>query len=254
MKKNFFKFSLILNISCALLSAIFMFVCAYCEKRYNGQAFFTFLYYVKTTFDLLAVFVGYATIIYAFSNYDFKNSLISIGTFSISVFISYVTFVIGKCIYPAPAYTDVLTSTSYSTGGITFDYVLFLIVYAAGSCFINQILPALFVALIVYLTTKNNQKRLINKFISWKNPIQRAMIISCLALFGFNVLFYTFASMLPYLISRGFSVTYSAFIDIIINYVTTVVFYFIMPYLVYFFMYKIYNAYTTHHPDKKEQV
>ena len=254
MKKNFFKFSLILNISCALLSAIFMFICAFCEKRYSGEAFFTFLYYVKTFFDLLAVFVGYATIIYAFSNYDFKNGLVSIGTFSVSVFISFLTFVIGKCIYPSASYTDVLTSATYSTGSITFDYILFLIIYSAGSCFITQLLPALLIALITYLVTRNEQKRLITSFISWKNPIQRTMIIVSLGLFGFNVLFYTFASMLPFLISENFSIMYSDFISIIINYVTMIVFHLIMQYLVYFFMYKIYQAYTTHHPDKKEKV
>ena len=254
MKKNFFKFSLILNISCALLSAIFMFICAYCEKRYNGQAFFTFLYYVKTCFDLLAVFVGYATIIYAFSNYDFKNGLISIGTFSVSVLISFLTFVIGKCIYPAATYTDVMSSATYSAESITFDYVLFLIIYSAGSCFITQLLPALIIALITYLMTKDGQKRLITSFISWKNKIQRTMLIVTLGLFGFNVLFYTFASMLPFLITMKFYITYSELTSIIINYVTTVVFYLVMQYLVYFFMYKIYSSYTTHHPDKKEKV
>lgn len=253
MKKNFFKFSLILNISCALLSAIFMFICAACEKKYNGEAFFTFLYYVKTFFDLLAVFVGYSTIIYAFSNFDFKNGLISIGTFSVSVFISYITFIIGKCIYPASSYTDVLSSATYSES-LSFDYVLFLIIYSAGSCFITQLVPALLIALITHLVTSKGQKRLITGFISWKNPIQRTMLIVTLGLFAFNVLFYTFASMLPYLISQNFSILYSAFIDIIINYVTTIVFYLVMQYFVYFFMYKIYHAYLIQHPDKKEKV
>ncbi len=253
MKKNFFKFSLILNISCALLSAIFMFICAACEKRYSGEAFFTFLYYVKTFFDLLAVFVGYATIIYAFSNFDFKNGLISIGTFSVSVFISYITFIIGKSIYPAASYTDILSSATYSES-VTFDYLLFLIIYSAGSCFITQLVPALLIALITHLTTSKGQKRLITGFISWKNTIQRAMLIATLGLFGFNVLFYTFGSMLPFLISEKFSIPFADFIAIIINYVTMVVFYLVMQYLVYFFMYKIYHAYTIHHPDKKEKV
>lgn len=253
MKKNFFKFSLILNISCALLSAIFMFVCAACMEKYSGQAFFVFLYYVKTFFDLLAVFVGYATIIYAFSNFDFKNGLISIGTFSVSVFISYITFIIGKCIYPAEAYTDILSSATYSEE-VTFDYVLFLIVYSAGSCFITQLLPALLIALITHLITSKEQKRVITSFISWKNPTQRVMIIATLGLFAFNVLFYTFASMLPLLISENFFISYEDFINIIVNYVTTVVFYLVMQYLVYFFMHKIYHAYSISHPDKKGKV
>ena len=240
MKKNFFKFSLILNVSCALLSAIFMFIYAYLDEKYNGEAFFTFLYYVKTTFDLLAVFVGYATIIYAFANYDFKNGLISIGTFSVSVLISFVTMVIGSCV-------------SY-TSSFSFDFFVSIVFYSAGSCFITQLIPGLLIALLTHRLTSRGQKRLITSFISWKNSIQKSMIIITLVIFGLNLIFYTFASVLPFLIESGFAIYKNELISIITDYVEKVVFYLVMQYLVYLFTYKIYHAYTVKHPDKKERV
>lgn len=240
MKKNFFKFSLILNIACALLSATFMFIYAYLDEKYNGEAFFTFLYYVKTTFDLLAVFVGYATIIYAFANYDFKNGLISIGTFSVSVLISFVTMVIGS-------------SISY-TSSFSFDFFVSITFYSAGSCFITQLIPGFLIALATYFITRKGQKRLIKGLISWKNSIQRTMLIVTLVVFGVNLLFYTFASVLPFLIESDFAIYKSELISIITDYIEKIVFYLVVQYLVYFFTYKIYHAYAIKHPDKKERV
>ena len=240
MKKNFFKFSLILNIILALLSASFMFIYAYLDEKYDGDAFLSFLYYVKTFFDLVAVFVGYATIIYAFANFDLKNSLVSIGTFSVSVFISFVTMVIGS-------------ATSYNAD-FTYDFFMSILFYSAGSCFITQIVPALAIALITHLVTKNEISRIMKKFISWENRYQRAMIIATIGIFAINILFYTFGSVLPFLIESKFSIFSSELISIILDYVEKVVFYLAMQYIVYYFMFKIYDAYITTHPDKKEKV
>ena len=236
MKKNFFKLSLILNVSLALLSAIFMFIYAYYDSVYDGEAFFTFLGYVKTFFDLLAVFVGYATIIYAFVNFDFKNGMLAIGAFSASVFISFVTMIIGS-------------SISYSTK-FTLDFFMSVLFYSAGSCFITQFIPALLIAFVAHHFAKSKAKTEIIRFFSWKNPAQRTMILTTLFLFGFNVLFYTFASVLPFLIEEGFSVHMYQFVSILVDYIDKVVFYLLMQYLVYFFTYKIYSAYAIKHPEK----
>ena len=240
MKKNFFKFSLILNIALAALSAIFMFIYSALDDKYDGEAFFTFLYYVKTLFDLLAVFVGYSTIIYAFANFDFKNGLISIGTFSVSVFISFVIMVIGSCI-------------SYN-GDVTFDFFMSMTFYSAGSCLITQFIPALFVALITHYVANKGTRRLMTGLISWKNNVQRTMIIVTLCLFVISVLFYTFSAVLPFLVENEFLIYQSELVSIILDYVEKIIFYLIMQYLVYFFMYKIYGAYLIKHPEKKEKV
>ena len=241
MKKNFFKLSLTLNIIFAVLSAIFMFIYASLDKQYDGEAFFTFLGYVKTFFDLLAVFIGYATIIYAFAKFDFKNGLISIGTFSVSVFISFITMIVGSCI-------------SYS-GEFTLDFFFSIAFYSAGSCFITQLIPALIIALITYKVTSKATKVELTSFIAWKNPLQRAMLIITLCLFGFNIIYLTAFNVFPFLIENSFEFYADeiggVILDITLSYISKIVFYLVMQYLVYYFMYKIYDAYLASHREKE---
>jgi len=244
MKKNFFKFSLLLNIGFAILSAVFMFIYAYYDKQYDGDSFFAFLDFFKKLFDLLAVFVGYATIIYAFSKLDFKNGLISIGTFSVSVFISFITMIIGSCI-------------SF-TGEFTLEFFFSMAFYSAGSCFITQIIPAIIIAAIVYKFTKSSATVEITRFISWKNPLQKAMLIITLGLFAFNIVYLTAFEVFPFLVENNFEFYASeiggVIVDITLSYVYKIVFYILLQYLVHYYMYKIYDAYLASHPEKKEKV
>lgn len=243
MQKKFFKFSLILNIASALLSAIFMFIYAFYDKKYDGDAFFAFLDFFKTFFDLLAVFIGYATIIYAFSRFDFKNGLISIGTFSVSVFISFVTMIIGSCI-------------SF-TGEFSLDFFFSVAFYSAGSCFITQLIPALVIAFITHKLTAGASGIEITRFISWKNPLQKAMLIITLGLFGFNIIYLTAFNVFPFLIENSFEFYADeiggVILDITLSYIYKIVFYLALQYLVYYYMYKIYDAYLASH-QKKEKV
>ncbi|MBO4982724.1 MAG: hypothetical protein J6D23_01580 [Clostridia bacterium] len=243
MNKKFFKLSLTLNVIFALVavgfSLIFYF---YSTQVYEGESFLNFLFYVKTFFDLLAVFVGYTTIIYAFSQFDFKNGLLSIGVFSISFLISFVFQVVGSIID--------------NTGEFTVDFFVYVIYYSFGQGFITQMVPALVLALITYKLTKNGTQR-IKSFFSWTNSIQKVMLVGTLVIFGLNLISHTGFTMLPNLITElndyG-SITHDHLTAIIVSYVEICVFYLVMQYTVYYFMYKIYHGFVLNSSNKKETI
>ena len=241
MKKNFFKFSLTLNIILAVLSSILMFVFDdYTGIVYDGEAFITFLYYVKELFNLLALFVGFGTIIFAFSRLGFKDGLISVGTFGVSVFISFLTTVISYCIEFDGEYFVILLVSA--------------IFYSFGYNFITQMIPAISIAWVCWHYTKNNTQKM-KGFISWKHPIHKTMIVATIGMFLFNVLYYTLVILLPGLIENSFKFeTIDEMVDVIITYAEKVVFYLIMQYVVYFLIYKIYDSFIIKYPDKRGRV
>ena len=234
MKKNFFKFSLTLNIVLAALSIAFSLIYYLATTSLaDGQGFLSFLYYVKTFFDLLAVFVGYTTIIYAFTRHDFKGGLLSVGIFSISFLISFVFLVIGSCV------------DNSSLFGV--DFFVYTVYYSFGNCFITQMVPALFAALITYMLTKKGAGK-ITKMFDWKNPAKKSMTIITLCLFGASILLYTGFNMVPGIVfefSKYGGIYAESLKAIIISYVEIIAYYLVMQYLVYHFMFKIYDTYTT---------
>lgn len=239
MKKNFFKFSLSLNIIFALIAVVFtIFFYIYSGKVDEGEPFLDVLQYAKTFFDLLAVFTGYTTIIFAFSRYDFNNGIVAIGVFSISFLISFVFQVVGSCVDNSVSFTS--------------DFLVYSIYYSFGSGFITQMVPALLLAFITVKASKKGTKK-ITSFFSWKNSVQRTMLIITLVIFGLNVLSHTGFVVLPTVISEMSEyggITYDFFKEIIISYVVLILFYLVMQYLVYFFVYKIYDNYCLAHPEK----
>ena len=155
MKKNFFMLSLALNVIASVIAIVFSVIFYLCTISIaEGEVFLDFLYYVKTFFDLMAVFIGYTTIIYAFSQLDFKNGLISIGVFSLSFLMSFVFQVVGACI------DGVNSSTEFTTSFFTYA-----IYYSFGQSFISQMIPALIVAVVTYLLTRNGTPK-IKSFLS----------------------------------------------------------------------------------------
>ena len=233
MKKNYFKFSLTLNVITALIAVAFsLFYYIYVGRLSDGAEALSALSYFKTFFDLIAVFTGYATIIFAFSRYDFHNGLISLGVFSISFLISFFFQVIGACID--------------NTAEFSVDFLIYVIYYSFGNGFITQMLPALLLAYIAYKTTKDGTRKITSLF-SWKNPIQRSMIIMTLIVFGLNFISHTAFFVLPDLIEFEFFITKSLFTDIVVSYIALILFYLVMQYLMYLGMYKLYDRYTETH-------
>lgn len=233
MKKNFFKISLTLNIIFAVIAAVFLFIFNYYITRYQGYAFTTFLSYTKLFFDLMALFIGYSAIIFAFSKLDIKNGYLSLLAFFASVFISFLVQVISECVY-------------FSTG-LTVKAVVASIYLAAGSCFINQLIPAILIALLTYLLTNKCKDPVLTKFISWSCPVQKTMMIVSIVLCVINVITITAIDLFPLLIQNKFSFYKQDLIDIITgftaDYIITILFYLVLQYVVYYWMYKFYCSY-----------
>ena len=233
MKKNFFKFSLTLNILFAALSVVFTLIYySYSTSIVEGEGFLRFLYYLKTFFDLVAVFVGYTTIIYGFTRLDFKGGILSLGIFSISYLISFIFLVVGACFDNSSVFT--------------VDFFIYVIYYSFGNSFITQMIPALFAAFMAYMLTKNGAPKL-SKFITMKNPAQKVMLIVTISLFGANLLLFSGFSVIPSIVaevSKYGGIHASSLSTIIEAYVEITVFYLIMQYVVYYFMFKIFDNYT----------
>lgn len=250
MKKNFFKFSLTLNVIFALLAVAFSIVFYVSSSSLNdSQGFYTFLSYVKNVFDFLAVFVGYATVIYAFAKLDFANGIISIGTFSVSVFISFLFRIIADII-SSNGMTDFLAEQNLLSAS---DLYTLMFYSTLGQDVFKQMVPALMIAIIVYVCTKKGTQK-IKKLFSWENTVQKAMLISTAAVFLFHLVIHTalniLPTILPELIDVG-SISATMFEAVLISYIDVIIFYLLMPYFVYYFVYNIYDNYVIKHPDKK---
>jgi hypothetical protein len=249
MKKNYFKFSLTLNVIFALIAVAFSLIFYVSASSLNdSQGVYTFLSYVKNVLDFLAVFVGYATVIYAFAKLDFVNGVISIGTFSISVLISFLYRIIAN-IVSSNSMTDFLADQDVLSASELYTIMFYS---SFGQDVFKQLIPAIIIAIIVYMCTKNGTQR-IKKLFSWENKVQKAMILSTLIVFVFQLLIHTglnvLPSVLPELIDVG-SISATMFEAVLISYIDVIIFYLIMPYFVYYFMFNIYDNYVIKHPDK----
>lgn len=232
MKKKFYNLSLILIIATACLSVAFALIYFLAsEVIVPGESMLIFLFYVKKFFDLLAVFTGYGTIIYAFSRYSYIDGLKMIGIFAISVLISFVYQVIGTCLFD---------STQFS-----FELVITTIYYAFGDCFITQYIPALVIALVAYKSTMDGTKR-IEKFISWKNPTQRVMLLVTLVIFAINFVIQLIFDILAFLIEVEWMIYIDELGSIFASIGETVFIYIVIQYCIYMLVHYIYTKYTDH--------
>lgn len=242
MNKKFFKFSLTLNIVFAMISIIFSLIYFfYSASATSGDGFVVFLEYVEKFFDLMAVFMGYATIIYAFSMLSLTDGLYSFVSFSASFLLSYIFYVAGFLIFASS--DPGVTLTSYD--GISLVYFYF------GQSFITQMLPAILIAFITHKLTKKGTQKVTSMF-TFKNSIQKTMLVLTLVFFALNFVLSTVIDVWPMiksLFTDGIirESNLNATIEI---YVNLIVFYLIMQYLVYYFFYKIYDNYIITHPYK----
>ena len=237
MKKKFYSLALKLIIATACLSVIFAFIFYLAsEVIVAGEPMLIFLYYVKKAFDLLAVFTGYGTIIYAFSRYSFVDGIKTMGIFAISVLISYVYQVIGSTFFS-------MEQVSAEMG--IFERVTFSIFYAFGDCFITQYIPALVIALVAYKSTVDGTKR-IEKFISWKNPTQRVMLLVTLVIFAINFVVLLIFDIIRFLIEVQWLIYIDELGSILLSVLETTLIYLVIQYLLYMLMHHIYAKYTAH--------
>ena len=218
MRKKFIYTALIMVCSTALVSVLFS-ILYYLADNYLVEPIWLVkvTYYVKRTFDLLAVFTGYSIIVYAYSRYQARDAIYSIAIFGVSIFISYVYQVIGACV---------------DQGQVDVDFVIYSIYFSLGSCIISQLLPGVLVAFLTYMLTKSGARRL-ESFISWKNPIHRCMIITTLVIFGINIISHLGFNIFPFLIENNWSIYEYEFWDIIISIVDYTAYYLVFQYCIY---------------------
>ncbi len=232
MKKKFYNLALILIIATACLSVAFAIVYYLAsEVIVAGEPMLIFLFYVKKAFDLLAVFTGYGTIIYAFSRYSFNDGLKMTAIFAISVLISFVYQVIGTCFFDSTQ--------------LSFELVITTIYYAFGDCFITQYIPALVIAFVAYKSTADGTKR-IEKLISWKNPTQRVMMLVTLVIFAINFVVLLIFDILPFLIEVEWMIYIDELGSIFASILETAIIYLVIQYAIYMLMHYIYTKYTDH--------
>ena len=229
MKKKFYKLSMTLIIASSLLSVLFAFLYYLAsEVIVPGQAMLIFLFYVKKAFDLFAVFIGYGTIIYAFSRYSAIDGLRLTGYFSISVLISFAYQVLGTCFFES---------------NFAVDFIITTIYYSFGDCFITQYVPALIIAFVAFKSTKDGTRR-IEKFVSWSNPTQRVMMKVTFVIFIINFACLLIFDILAFLIEAEWMIYANELGSIFLSILEVAIIYIVIQYTVYMLVHHIYTKYT----------
>lgn len=229
MKKKFYNLSLILIIATSILSVIFAIVYYLAsEIIVAGEPMLIFLFYVKKAFDLLAVFTGYGTIIYAFSRYSALDGARMVGYFALSVLISFLYQTIGTCIYE---------------DNFSMQFIVTTIYYSFGDCFITQFIPALIIAFVVFKSTKDGTRR-IERLVSWKNPTQRIMLIVTFVIFAINFVVLLIFDILAFLIEVEWLIYAEELGSIFLSILETAFIYIVIQYAMYMLTHYIYSKYT----------
>lgn len=239
MKKRFFINSSILVIGSSLLTvALSTIYFAVSQHIDEGHSLLLFLGFLTDFFNAAYMFIGYATIAYAFFKFGFYDGVMSYLIFC-AAFVPYL-------IYQSVTW-NIYAESSFDTvieGAETLSSLLLGIYYSIGQGIINQVLPALLVAFIVCKIVKTNKDEPVN-FISWKNRFQRSCMISCFSLAGINLIMFLLTSILPELIELNFVMTMSYFSDFIVSILLTAleiaVLYIVLGYVVFMIVYKFYT-------------
>jgi hypothetical protein len=237
MERKFYKYALIAVLGSAVLSVLGTVLLSLADANYGEESTLTNLvYYLKMAFDFIALFVGFGTIIFGFARFGIKGGLISMLIYCASFLMSVICLVVGACID--------------NSGNNDIYTVMVTIYYAIGSNFITQLVPASLVGLISYHTTKNVSKDP-DKFISLKNPTNRAILFSTLAVFALNFVSLYALSVFPFLISESFYIYYSDFLDVIVYpTIETLIEYIIVQYAIYMITYKVYAKFLIDYKNK----
>ena len=226
MKKRFYLSSAILLVSTALLSVFFSIVYMVADTNIKSDGLVIFFMYVKKFFDLLAVFTGYGTVMYAFTRYDLPTGLKSLGLFGASVGISFIYQIIGTY----------LTYDSSSVTGTGMDFTLFVIFYACGSCFITQFAPAILIAFLTHILTKNGTNRKTLK----KLRLMVSGIITCI-----NLLVLISLDIIPFLIDEYWIVEWAEIGSILLSVVEVIIIYLLIQFVMYYATHYFYERLDT---------
>lgn len=249
MSKRSIKFLILLAAVTAGISVFFIscsfLVDLFTENDIVSDAF----YYIRTAFDLVAEYTAFAIVIYAFCRYSAKKAwpavLIALGSFLFSAL-----FQIG-----ATAAVQIYTNTELGLGDILGNIGIDLLLGILGLT-IERLIPCAIIALITFLCTMKGTQR-ISKLISFKNPSQRAMLISCLFIYIIAATPELVLSIIE-LISYGgpsnmYAEEFFSFIgfNIILNQTAILVYNLILQYFVYLLIYYLCQRHEENAPIKK---
>ena len=241
-EKRFYKPALIAIFTTAALSILFSliyFLCA--EKLDSGSALMYILYYVKVVCDLLATFVGYGTIIYAMTHFGWYDSLKVAGIYSLSVLAYWLYQSIIATIFSGD-----MSSTTAIYGDSTLNLFMFNAFYWLGQLVITLMVPVLILMLINRRYIKDSEFTPFKKFVTFKNPVQKAMLIFCIVMTVVNILSFLLLNILPYLIQEEFYITFPDFKTIMLQSALTilenVLLHLAVQYIVFMLSFKFYDA------------
>ncbi|MBQ8546057.1 MAG: hypothetical protein IJ437_03850 [Clostridia bacterium] len=244
MSKRTTLFLSLLALITALLSAVFILVSFFVDVFAGNEVASLTFEEIRTAFDLIAEYTALGIVIYAFCRYSFKDAkrsiLIALGSFIFSFLFQII------------ATGAIEFKTSDASSEDIWLSILMFSAFGLLGLFIERILPCLLIAFIAYIFTKNGTKR-ITKIFSLKNPIQRAMLVSALAIYLINAV----PTLILYIIEIvGIGGTSQLYIEeFMLNYVVPhlliLLYNFILTYVVFLAVYIICNKYAESAPIKK---
>jgi len=241
-EKRFYKLAFIAILGTAALSLIISLAYFLAAERFDsGSTFMYILYYVKVVFDLLSNFVGYGTIIYALTHFGWYDSLKVVGIYSLSV--------VAYWLYETIVFTifgNDMSSVTATYGDSTLDLLMYNAFYFLGQLIITLMIPVLILLLIGRRLIKDTEFTPFNKFVTFKNPVQKTMAIFCITLTAINILSFFFLNILPFLIEEEFYITFPDFKTIMLQLLLTVLenllLYLAVQYIVFMLSFKFYDA------------
>ncbi len=249
MSKRATKFLILLALVTSGISVFFI-SCSFLIDQFTDSALLSdTFYYIRTAFDLVAEYTAFAIVIYAFCRYKFKQAwpsvIIALGSFLISA-----VFQIG-----ATAIVQITSNPELGTWDILGNVGIDLLLGFFGLT-IERLIPCVLIALITFLSTMHGTSR-ISKAVSFKNPSQRAMMISCLLLYLINAVPQLILTVIDFIGYGGPSNMYAedffAFIafELILQQASILIYNLVLQYLVYLLIYYLCQKHEENAPIKK---
>ena len=251
MSKRTVKFFTLLVLITSVTSMLFITASVLADTLIEDEHTFSIvLSYVRTIFDLIAEFTVYGIVIYCFSRYELKDSLKSFIFAVVSFLLAIVYSLAGTIVYnlvlnEGLSANDIVANIFMSLGESLLLTIL------------TRVIPCIVLAIIVYLCTKRGTKG-IKHFISFRNPVQLAMIILTVLLFLINLAsalgmdIYIVLSSIPLMTKTEFFDSIGKYIlDAIPDYVSIFFYYLLLLYSSLFLVYMLCKKHTENAPIKK---
>ena len=217
MRKKFLSNAVLLVIGSSLLAFVASLIYFIVSLNVDdGDTILLVLIYLKDILNSVSMFIGYATIAYAFFKFGFYEAIMSFLIFIASIIPHLILQISTWNKFAEIEYGILLEGEQALTS-------FFLGMYnSIGETVVNQILPAVLITFIACKIIREN-KDFPTKAISWKNRSQRAMIVFCSIMAVLNIAFAFVTQYLPILIETDFVLLPNEFELLIKNLAFTIV-------------------------------